>query len=142
MNKKDAITFLRKNQPLPDDEKLTKEIINKYDEIRKFFIDNPDDDVIELFLNSYGKGDGLGVYPLVEDVLLNCSKEKVIFAIKEILEDINTPNNIRYWVTQNAELFFDDRLRKGLEISLHSENEDIRDAATIILDNYCQTDTI
>ncbi|OOF88475.1 hypothetical protein BKG94_06865 [Rodentibacter ratti] len=136
MNKQDAITFLKKYQPLPDDEKLTEEIINKYDEIRKFFIDNPDDDVIGLFLNSYGNGDGLGVYPLVEDVLLNCSKEKVILSIKEVLEDINPPNNVRYWVTQNAELFFDDRLRKGLEISLHSKNEDIRDAATIILDNY------
>ncbi|WP_159990765.1 hypothetical protein [Pelistega ratti] len=136
MNKQDAITFLKNHQPLPDDEKLTEEIINKYDEIRKFFIDNPDDDVIGLFLNSYGNGDGLGVYPLVEDVLLNCSKEKVILLIKEVLEDINTPNNVRYWVTQNAELFFDDRLRKGLEISLHSENEDIREAATIILDNY------
>ncbi|NEN75461.1 hypothetical protein F9B74_03850 [Pelistega sp. NLN82] len=136
MNKQDAITFLKKYQPLPDDEKLTEEIINEYDEIRKFFIDNPDDDVIGLFLHSYGNGDGLGVYPLVEDVLLNCSKEKVILSIKEVLEDINTPNNVRYWVTQNAELFFDDRLRKGLEISLHSENEDIREAATIILDNY------
>lgn len=136
MNKQEAISFLKTYQPLPDDENLTEEIINKYDEIRKFFIENPEDDVIELFLNSYGNGDGFGVYPLVEDVLLHCSKDKVILAIKKILENIDTPNNIRYWVTQNAELFFDERLRIGLEISLQSESKDIRDAASIILNNY------
>ncbi|WP_424409888.1 hypothetical protein [Pasteurella sp. PK-2025] len=135
MNKEDAILFLKNHQPLPDDENLTIEIIEEFDKIRKFFILEPDDEIISLFLNSYGNGDGWGVYPLVEDVLLNCTRENVILEIKKILEDKNTSDNIRYWVTQNAEYFVDKRLEKGLKLSLTSENKDISETAKYILDN-------
>ncbi|MGC7560389.1 hypothetical protein [Pasteurella sp. PK-2025] len=135
MNKEDAILFLKNHQPLPDDKNLTTEIIEEFDKIREFFILEPDDEVISLFLNSYGNGDGWGVYPLVEDVLLNCTRENVILEIKKILEDKNTSDNIRYWVTQNAEFFVDKRLEKGLKLSLTSENKDISETAKYILDN-------
>jgi len=55
MNKFEAIEFLKHHQPLPDDNELTKEIIDNYDEVRKFFKSNPDEICIPLFLNSFLK---------------------------------------------------------------------------------------
>lgn len=37
MNKDIAIAFLRLHQPMPNDDILDEGLINKYDEVRKFF---------------------------------------------------------------------------------------------------------
>lgn len=136
MNKCKAIEFLKQHQPLPDDNDLSSEIIQQYDEIRQFFIQNPDDEVVPLFLRSYGNGDGFGVYPLVEDVLLACSREIVILEIQRVLEDLHISTSVRYWVTQNAEHFVDKRLKKGLLISLEFDNEDVSEIAKMILSHH------
>ena len=65
MTKDDALNFLLRYQPMPSDKDLTQDIIDKYDDVRKFFIKNPDRKAIELFLRSFGEGDGRGVYQLV-----------------------------------------------------------------------------
>jgi hypothetical protein len=65
MNKEKAIEFLKKHQPMPDDDSLSTELINEYDMVRKYFLMNPDEECIPLFLNSYGKIDGYGVYKLI-----------------------------------------------------------------------------
>lgn len=134
MNKKEAIEFLQIYQPMPDDENLSQDLVDKYDEVRRFFIINPDNEVIHLFLNSYGQGDGWGVYQLVEDVFYQNNHEDVVLCIKKTLEDKLIPESVRYWVTQVSALFADVRLIKGLEMSLKSENEDIRNAAQLSLD--------
>ncbi len=69
MNKVEALSFLKAHQPLPDDDLLKEEEIQKYNEVREYFINNPDEDCIPLFLNLFGGKDGLGVYELVEDVI-------------------------------------------------------------------------
>lgn len=134
MNRNEALSFLRDHQPMPDDDNLTQEVIDKYDEVRKFFTANPDKEVISLFLNSYGNGDGWGVYQLVEDVFYKCHRDDVVVEIKEILENPSIADSVRYWVTQVSAAFSDVRLKKGLEISLKSKNEDIRDAAQLSID--------
>ncbi|PWW11689.1 hypothetical protein [Mangrovibacter plantisponsor] len=134
MNRNEALSFLRNHQPMPDDCDLTQELIDKYDEVRKFFIANPDKEVISLFLTSYGNGDGWGVYQLVEDVFYKCHFDDVVLEIKKILENPSIADSVRYWVTQVSAAFSDSKLKKGLEISLNSENEDIRDAAQLSLD--------
>ena len=134
MNRNEALSFLRDHQPMPDDDDLTQEVIDKYDEVRKFFTANPDKEVISLFLNSYGNGDGWGVYQLVEDVFYKCHRDDVVVEIKEILENPSIADSVRYWVTQVSAAFSDVRLKKGLEISLKSKNEDIRDAAQLSID--------
>lgn len=134
MNRNEALSFLRDHQPMPDDDDLTQEVIDKYDEVRKFFTANPDKEVISLFLNSYGNGDGWGVYQLVEDVFYKCHRDDVVVEIKEILENPSIADSVRYWVTQVSAAFSDVKLKKGLEISLKSKNEDIRDAAQLSID--------
>ena len=134
MNKLETINFLKSNQPLPSDLELTQTTVDKYEEIIQYFIKNPDDDMIPLFLNSYGAGDGLGTYVLVEGVLHKCTKIKVIEEIRKILENQETIDSIRYWATQNAAAFLDPALKKGLLISSNSDIEDIREAANIALD--------
>ena len=42
ITKKEALSFLQEHQPMPKDNELTQVIINKYDEVRGFFINNPD----------------------------------------------------------------------------------------------------
>jgi len=116
---------------MPDDDELTQEVIDKYDEARKLLTADPDKEVISLLLNSYGNGDGRGIYQLVEDVLYKCHRDDVIVEIKEILENPSIADSVRYWVTQVSAAFSDVKLRKGLEISLKSKNEDIRDAAQL-----------
>lgn len=134
MNRNEALSFLRAHQPMPDDSDLTQDLIDKYDEVRKFFINNPDNEAISLFLGSYGNGDGWGVYQVVEDVFYKCDPYYVTLEIKKILENPSVASNIRYWVTQVSAAFPDTKLKKGLEISLNSDNEDIREAAKISLD--------
>jgi len=98
MNRNEALSFLRDHQPMPDDDDLTQEVIDKYDEVRKFFTAYPDKEVISLFLNSYGNGDGWGVYQLVEDVFYKCHRDDVVVEIKEILENPSIADSVRYWV--------------------------------------------
>lgn len=134
MNRNEALSFLRNHQPMPDDDELTQEVIDKYDEARKLLTADPDKEAISLFLNSYGNGDGWGAYQLVEDVLYKCHRDDVIVEIKEILENPSIADSVRYWVTQASAAFSDVKLKKGLEISLKSKNEDIRDAAQLSID--------
>ncbi|MDW6001942.1 hypothetical protein [Vibrio mangrovi] len=133
MNTEDALYFLSQNQPMPPDDLLSQELIDKYDEIRKYFIKKPDDRSIDLFLRSYGEGDGWGVYQLVEDLLYQFPHDIVVKKIKNVLEDTNIPNSVRYWVTQVAAAFNDKILIDGLNISLSSDDVDIKEAAEIAI---------
>lgn len=130
----EALSFLSDHQPMPSDEQLTQNLIDKYDEVRKFFISRPDNRAIKLFLLSYGEGDGWGVYQLVEDFFYRCNDNDVKHELKEVLENKTIPNSVRYWSTQMAAAFSDEKLRKGLEVSLQSENSDIKYAAEMALD--------
>ena len=47
----EAFSFLESHQPMPSDEKLTEIEIKKYEEVRTFFINNPDEQCVPLFLN-------------------------------------------------------------------------------------------
>ena len=50
MNKEFAISFLQKNQPMPDDKSLSQEAIDTYCEVLSYIKENPDNDFIALFL--------------------------------------------------------------------------------------------
>ena len=69
MTDNEAIEFLKTVQPLPDDSELSEELIAQYDEVRKHFIKSPNELAVPLLLNSFGDGDGFGVYQLVEDAI-------------------------------------------------------------------------
>nr|WP_244667178.1 hypothetical protein [Xanthomonas sp. D-109] len=134
VNKTDAMVFLRAQQPLPDDDQLTQDLIDAYDAARRLFVADPDRAALPLFLRSFGTGDGWGVYPLVEDVLHACDRSDTVAAIREALEDPTLPDGSRYWVTQLAAAFPDSTLREGLAQSLRSVHPDIREAAEMALE--------
>ena len=134
MNKTDALTFLRAQQPLPDDDQLTQDLIDAYDAARRLFLAAPDHAALPLFLRSFGKGDGWGVYPLVEDLFHACSRGEAIVAIREALEDPRLPGGSRYWVTQLAAAVADPTLRAGRARALRGEPPDTREAAEMALE--------
>lgn len=131
ITKTEAISFLQEHQPMPKDNELNDVIIDKYDEVRKFFMNNPDDQCIPLFLNSFGGKNGLGVYQMVEIVILMYDKEAVL---PHILNSLHSPyDGVRYWSTQIASNFPDEKLHESLCDLLLEEDDDIKAAAITAL---------
>ena len=131
MNTDTALDFLRKYQPMPPDSELTNPLIQYYDEVRKHFVDNPDPRCLPLFLQSFGEGDGLGVYQLVEDVFRGIDAAVVTRELQEGLVSRNAPT--RYWSAQIAAAFPSAELCDSLCRMLQSSVEDERAAAAIEL---------
>ena len=134
MDKKTAIKFLSENQPMPNDNLLTKEIIDTYYEVLVYAKNNPDNEFIPLILNSFGEWDGLGVYQTVEDAILNFDKNNVVEVLKHSLQ--SSYSSIKYWCAQISGAFHDDSLIDSLTKLVKDENADIRISAYISLSNY------
>lgn len=124
MTQDEALSFLKNHQPLSDDAMLEQDVIKKYDEVRKFFLNNPDPICIPLFLNSFGNGSGFGVYQLIEDVLALYPEEQVIRHLKEALR--SEYNGVRYWSSQIASSFPDSDLIPPLVELLNEQDSDAR----------------
>ena len=141
----EALSFLEEHQPMPKDEELKREEIEKYIEVRNFFLNNPDEECIPLFLNSFGGKDGLGVYQVVEDVIMKYDKETVMPHALKALN--NESENVKYWCIQIISNFPDNRLFKPLVELLELEDEDIKAAtitalAQLALNNLCVNEVI
>lgn len=124
MDKEKALSFLKENQPMPNDKNLNESIIGVYDEVRRYFLANPDEECLPLFLNSFGEYGGMGVYQLVEDVILKFSHDKVVNCLLEALK--SKFNGVKYWCAQICALFPDEKLINPLEKLLNDSNQDIR----------------
>ena len=133
MNQAEALAFLRQHQPLPDDDALTAAVINQFDAVLKFFVAAPCDKAVPLLLRVFGRGDGWGVYPMVEFALLSQDRARVVAEIGRILQDEHTADGVRYWVTQAAMAFADASLVAGLMVSLRSADGDICECARAAL---------
>lgn len=131
MTTEEALDFLRRHQPMPDDEMLSEEIINEYDQVRKHFLDISDERCIPLFLNSFGEGDGFGVYQLVEDVFRKYPPSKVVAHLETALAD--PKRSVRYWAAEIAANFPDEQLVPSLQALLDEDNEDLVAASVIAL---------
>ena len=95
MTKLEAFSFLKDNQPMPSDDELTKQDIEKYEEVRKFLLYNADVQFVPLLLNSFGGKDGYGVYQMIEDVIMMYSKDEVL---PHILNAFHNPSKyVVYW---------------------------------------------
>lgn len=127
ITKSEAISFLKTHQPMPKDENLKEEELNKYDEVREYFMDNPDEQCIPLFLNSFGGKDGLGVYQMIEFVIMMYDEDKVLPHILKALD--STYDGVKYWAVQIAGNYPDIRLFDGVVKCLKSDDEDIKSAA-------------
>ncbi|MFC1745784.1 HEAT repeat domain-containing protein [Candidatus Riflebacteria bacterium] len=112
MNKKDAITFLKENQPLPDDGEELDAIIEVFGEVQEYFLENPDPECVPLFLNCFGQGNGNGGYQLIEDVMVKHDRDIVIPHLKTALQSESA--SVRYWCAQIAERYDSEELIDGL----------------------------
>lgn len=124
MDKEKALSFLKENQPMPNDKDLNESLISVYDEVRRYFLANPDEECLPLFLNSFGEYGGMGVYQLVEYVILKFSHDKVVNCLLEALK--SKFNGVKYWCAQICALFPDEKLINPLEKLLNDSNQDIR----------------
>ena len=86
ITKTEALSFLKAHQPMPSDDDAKEEEIDVYIEVIDFFLNNPDEQCIPLFLNSFGRG--FGVYQTIEEVIMMYDKEIVL---PYILNAFNNP---------------------------------------------------
>lgn len=131
ITKLEALSFLKEHQPMPTDNELTEYEIRKYEEVRKFFLNNVDVQCIPLLLNSFGGKDGLGVYQMMEDVILMYNKEEVLPHILEALN--NSCEYVIYWCVQIASNFPDADLFIPLSKFIKHDDEDIKIASITAL---------
>lgn len=127
ITREEALSFLMEHQPMLSDKEVTEEEIKKYEEVRIFFINNPDEQCIPLFLNSFGGKDGLGTYQMIEEVIVMYNKKIVL---PYILHAFNSSyEGVKYWCIQIASNFPDESLLPPLINFLQSEDQDIKVAA-------------
>ena len=126
LTKDEAFSFLEEHQPMPKDDELKESGIKKYEEVRKYFLDNPDEKCLPLFLNSFGGKDGLGVYQVVEDVILMYDGEIVLPHILKALD--STYEGVKYWGIQISSNFPSECLFNPLVNLLKLKDEDIKSA--------------
>lgn len=132
MNKDEALRFLALHQPLPPDSALSAELLEAYDEVRKFFLEHPDPDCIRPLLNSFGEGSGHGVYQLIENVIRKLPTRNVV---TELMHSLRSEHrSVRYWNAQIAALFPVNALLPMLSKLLHEDDFDMRYAALTALE--------
>jgi hypothetical protein len=132
MNLDEALEFLLSHQPLPADRELNEVTIQKYDEVRRFFLAKPDVACIRPFLGSFGEGDGLGVYQLVGDVFRRLPRTAVVDALAESL--MSRCRSVCYWSAQLAAEFPSAELVRPLLGLLKVDDYDLKYAALTALE--------
>ncbi len=133
MNRDHALTFLKQNQPLPEDAELAKKI-HEFVEVRNYFLANPDPACVPLFLNCFGEGSGYGVYQTIEDVVGKHDGDLVVESLKEALLSIHP--SVRYWCAQISDNYGSKDLIDGLINVYNSGNSDAKCVALTALSNY------
>ncbi len=134
MTDEEAIDFLKRFQPLPDDSTLSEETIRRFDEVRIHFIEKPSESAVPLLLNAFGNGNGFGVYQLVEDAIVGVHTSAVV---PHIVDALASPHSsVRYWTAQISANYYDDRLISPLLVLLRDESEDTRMTAIASIEKY------
>jgi hypothetical protein len=117
---------------MPPTNELTEETLEEYNEVREFFMANPDPVCIPLFLNSFGHGDGYGVYQMVSSVLESYDQSQVVpHLVKSIQSQYQS---VRVWSAEIAALFPSPKLVDPLSLLLGEQDYDARCAAIVALE--------
>jgi hypothetical protein len=127
VNVEEAKQFLAAHSPLPRDEELSDSLIEQYDEVRRFLLENPDPTTTKLLLNSFGDGSGLGVYQLVVDNVAKLPTEAVETELRDAL--LSPHRGVRFWCSQIAAELPSPLYAGPLISNLHDADADIRASA-------------
>ncbi|WP_245644986.1 HEAT repeat domain-containing protein [Peribacillus loiseleuriae] len=131
MNRDQALFILRKYSPMPDEEDLTEGMIDEFASAIEYFGDNPDPSYIEAIMMTFSLDDLYGVYDHAVDVLRNFTNEQVIPHLIEAIQ--NKHERRRYWGTEIAKFFPDEKLISSLSTCINDPNEEIRAYAIFAL---------
>ena len=132
MSKDEALEFLRRHQPMPDDDKLDQETVDKFAKVADYFYDYPDPECVALLLGSFGNGDGRafgnsdderGVYWEAVYALKKQDRETVIRELMTSLRSSREP--VRKWSLEVAKDFPDPALLDCIIPLLDDKNADI-----------------
>jgi hypothetical protein len=132
MTTDEALQFLRSHQPLPPTREISEDLLRRFDEARKHFAVHPDNRSVPLLLNSFGEGDGHGVYQLVEGTIVAHPESVVVPALLDGL--CNPSGSVRYWNAQIAANYTRSELVAPLAEILRSGSLDERLAAVTALE--------
>jgi hypothetical protein len=124
METSEALEFLARHQPMPDDEHLDQTTMDTYEAVRKHFLEHYDERCVPLFLGSFGEGSGWGVYQLVEDVLREYPRDLVRKALDDCLQSPHS--GVRKWCLQIAMEYEDPALLRHFRRMLSSDDVDER----------------
>jgi len=130
----EALDFLERHQPMPPDEQLTEALIGEYDEAWRALKDSDDPRVADLLLNSFGEGDGWGVYQLVDEALRSLPRQSVVEALDRSLA--SPFRSVRAWSMDMALDFPDTRLIPRALTLLSSDDRDQRVFAAYYLSGF------
>jgi hypothetical protein len=120
MNNEIALNFLRSHKNMPIDSSQSD--ISMFDDVRKHFIQNPDECCIPLFLETFGDHMGWGLFQLCDDVFNKYSNETITPHLKKHLKSKN--KGTRWWATHWAFEFCTPDLTDEL-IEITESKEDI-----------------
>jgi hypothetical protein len=136
MTTAEALAFLQLYQPLPSDEVLGQNtaIIDTYWAVIKHFTNHPDERCVPLLLNSFGKGDGLGVYQMVDDALLPLDPQIVMKALlHNLARSVELTQPVLYWNPNLCLAFANVEMQEYLAPLLFHTDIDVRMATIIAL---------
>jgi hypothetical protein len=132
MTNDEALQFLHSHQPLPPTWEISRDLLERFDEVRKHFAEHPDNRSVPLLLHSFGEGDGHGIYQLVEDTILAYPESVVIPALLEGLR--SSHSSVREWNAEIAANYPRPELIKPLAEVLRFGSLDERMAAVTALE--------
>ena len=98
MNKEEALAFLKNHECMSPDE--TQDVIDTFDHVRRYFISNPDERCIPLFLRAFGNHMGWGLFQLCDDVFNKYEPQKIVTHLKTSLKSDNA--GTRWWAAHWA----------------------------------------
>lgn len=140
MNTYDEVfEFLRAHQPMSEQDEADDLTLAKLDEARRYSMQHPTEALIPYWLGVFGKGNGEGIYQLVEDVCAAFSADVLEPYIAQALASRH--ESVRYWAAQIAARFPSARLTTPLEKALVDGTVGVREAVVTALEAVATEET-
>lgn len=127
-----ALAFLRQHQPLPPTEGMGADLLDRFEEVRRHFVDAPDERAIPLLLGALSQGDGHGVFQRVEDCLQQHPVHVVALHLAAVLRE-GRPES-QYWAATFAMGCPHEDLIRPLGELVRTGDRECRTAAIMALD--------
>lgn len=127
-----ALEFLRRNQPMAADSDLSRSDVEELDSVRRYLRENPHPEALDPLLGVFGNGSGFGVYQHIEDTVAAYDRSAVVPLLRKKIDA--GCRSVRYWCTQIAMGYPDERLIDALARNLDPDDYDLRFVSIAALD--------